>query len=115
MQHIKRTQSTLITLLLAGILAVMLTGIYQHSIERSDEPLVTGHGNPATLTQHYRNWKRAYEQHDGAEVLTLALTNPSMSPKTTLFWHKRYLQMALFSTLRLFTVFSRLNNLFFIR
>ncbi|MFI3135488.1 MAG: hypothetical protein QX197_01790 [Methylococcaceae bacterium] len=73
MQHIKRTQSTLITLLLAGILAVMLTGIYQHSIERSDEPLVTGHGNPATLTQHYRNWKRAYEQHDGAEVLTLAL------------------------------------------
>jgi cytochrome c peroxidase len=51
-----------------------LAGIYQYTLGFGEnEPLVTGHGNPATLTQHYLNWKKAYEQNDGSEVLTLAL------------------------------------------
>lgn len=60
----------IITLLFVGT----LLGFYQYYVDPGlNKGLVTGHGNPATLTQHYRNWKSAYEQQEGAQELTLAL------------------------------------------
>ncbi|NOT85888.1 MAG: hypothetical protein HOP02_14155 [Methylococcaceae bacterium] len=70
MPKTNHTQFALIALLVTGI----LTGLYQQLLAPNfNQPRVTGHGNPATLTQHYLNWKAAYERNNGAEVLTLAL------------------------------------------
>ncbi|MEQ1637931.1 MAG: hypothetical protein ABL903_14700 [Methylococcales bacterium] len=70
MQYIRRKSFALITLLFVGTLA----GYYQHYVDLgTNRELVTGHGNPATLTQHYLNWKSAYEQQEGTQELALAL------------------------------------------
>lgn len=60
--------------LITTVFMAVLVGICQPLIAPYfKESLVTGHGNPATLTRHYLNWKTAYERNNGAEVLTLAL------------------------------------------